>query len=253
MAIYNLYLDESTTHTSGKHQFHAIAGIIVEDNYHNNTLKNEINKLKLSIWKNTNVVLHEKDIRDTSKAKTSSSPNYSFFCSFKNVKSFYVSLEKIINHSDIWIMGACINEDELNKRFHQDIQTDRTSIMLQIILENFCHFLKEHNAIGNIYYESIGEPQDRSMCMRFHHIKSIGTMYVEPYAFQKYINGIFFPKKSDNIVGLQLADFIPGNIARKTAGKTKKNNNLYKVIRKKLYAGGKTYQDKDKYGIKCLP
>lgn len=261
MAVYNLYLDESTTFTSvnGKNEkkFISISGIIVEKEYHDSYLTDKINDLKNKLFGKTNIILHEKDIKAAEKSPKKLPlnliPDYSYFQNKNNVKQFYIELEKIISHSDIWIMGACIDEDGLNKRFSRDIQTDTSSIMLQLIFENFCHFLQERSATGNIIYESIGATQDKAMSLKFHHIKSIGTMYIQPYAFQQLIEKIEFPKKSDNVTGLQLADFIPNNIARFHAKKPKSPYNLYSVINKKMYDGDVLPKEKNKYGVKLLP
>ena len=43
-----------------------------------------------------------------------------------------------------------------------------------------------------------------------------------------HTNNISFPLKSDNIIGLQLADFIPNVLARKALGKAQKNFSIYK-------------------------
>lgn len=77
MKIYNLYLDESTTFDKvidkvikkmkNCNSHFCIAGIIVEENYHNTILKNELTKLKERVWKGkfpnnyNEFILHEKD------------------------------------------------------------------------------------------------------------------------------------------------------------------------------------------------
>ena len=57
------------------------------------------------------------------------------------------------------------------------------------------------------------------MNQHFHQIKAIGSIYVNSSSVQKYIKGIEFPSKQENIAGLQLADFIPNQIAKKVLGK----------------------------------
>lgn len=256
--VYNLYLDESTTSNNQNKRFHSISGIIVEKEYHDTILKNDLDNLKQNLFGNSSMILHEKDIKTMMKKKKNSvasdyklSDEYNFFGTKSNVKIFFTKFEQLISKADIYIMGASIDEDSLKNRFPLEIQNDKTSIMLQIILENFCHFLKNKNATGNIFYESIGEKENKDMCLRFHHIKSIGTMYINPYAFQKLIHGIYFPQKKENITGLQLADFIPNNVARFHAKMKKLEYNLYKVINKHKYDGG--VKEKDRYGIKLLP
>jgi len=89
------------------------------------------------------------------------------------------------------------------------------------------------------------------MSLRFHQIKSTGTMYINPYSIQKLILDVNFPYKTSNISGLQIADFIPNDIARNAIKKSTHPFNLSKVINHSMYDGG--LQRKDKYGVKILP
>ncbi len=78
-------------------------------------------------------------------------------------------------------------------------------------------------------------------------------MYVNSRSIQKYIRNIDFPSKQDNIVGLQLADFIPNQIAKKSINKkiyanTKDfNTNIYR----KTYDG--QCGNKNRFGIRTIP
>ena len=263
MKTYNLYLDESSTHTDNKQVHFAIAGIIVEENYHNNILIPRLNKLKESIWKSkfsnfSDLILHEKDIsfalEPRNKKKLINIPiEYQQFSDIKEAKKVYIELEKIVRDNNILVMGACIIEDDLYKHYPKDILTDKYRIILQVIFENFCHFLKENNAVGNIFYEEIGESENKKMSMRLHQIKALGTMYIHPYAMQNLIKNISFPNKKDNIAGLQIADFIPNNIVRFIAKKPKKPLNLYNAINSARYNGGSSINKPDKFGIKIIP
>lgn len=262
MNIYNLYLDESVTHDNSKNKHFSIAGIIVEEKYHENFLNLQLAELKKKVWGNdypidyNRFILHEKDIKEALNPKNKGklkqlSTEYQRFSNFKNAKIVYDELERIIRNKEIHVIGGCIIEDELKKHYYDDVLTDQSLILLQIILENFCHFLKEKNGVGKIYYESIGEMQNRAMSMRFHHIKALGTMFVHPYAMQTLIKDITFPNKSENVSGLQIADFIPNNIVRFIANKPKNKLNLYNAINKTKYDGG--LNKPEKYGIKIIP
>lgn len=259
MATYNLYLDESETHTDGKDRFFSISGIIVEEKNHENILTPELNALKKDVWESLGAnyeefILHEKDIKAALLATPTEinnfRPQYQVFNKRGITKNFYIGLDKIINKNELWIIGACISKDQLFKNYSKDILNDQPLILLQIILENFCHFLEKKNGKGRIFYESVGAVADRQMSLRFHHIKAIGTMFVSPHAFQSLIKDLNFPNKKDNITGLQIADFIPNNVVRKAANKEKSEYNLYKCIEKKAYDGG--IKRNKKYGIKQL-
>lgn len=264
--IYHLYLDESETHdtdSSGKwiNQVFCIAGIIVKEDFHNSFIMPEVTNIKRKIWSEnpnySDIILHEKEIRfalnphNKYKLKEVASEYRRFGRNHKNGIELFNGLEKIIRQKDIHIIGGCVVVDELHKNFHPDILSNKSLITLQIIMENFCHYLKVNNGLGKIFYESIGDEPDKEMCLRLHQIKAIGTMYVNPYAMQKLIVSIDFPKKKDNIAGLQIADFIPNSIARDISGKPKHSLNLGRVIRRSEYDGG--IGRKDKFGIKVIP
>ncbi|MCB2297040.1 DUF3800 domain-containing protein [Clostridium tagluense] len=257
---YTLYLDESETHDFGKNKIFSIAGIVVKDSFHNSTLIQELNNLKKIIWKECvepeKIILHEKEIRYVqnkyNKFKLDDvKPEFKRFRNPNNSMKLYAGLEKIIRNKEVNILGTCIVNDELNKCFNSDILNDKTLIAMQVIMENYCHFLINNNGIGKISYESVGYVPNKIMSLRFHHIKAMGTMYIEPYAMQSLITSIDFPLKSENIAGLQIADFIPNDIARNVSGKNVHIFSLKKEITNSMYDGG--LKRKDKYGVKVIP
>lgn len=260
MNHYTLYLDESHTHNKGKKEHFCIAGIIVENDYHNTILTEELNLLKDRIWSDVpnprTIILHEKDLREElnghSKRKRSTLAEYQRFQDEKAAGKLYACLDKILNHQDISVIGASIDIDQLNRYYPSKTLPSREFICLQIILENFCHFLaNKNNAMGHVVYEYIGDKEKELMRNRFYQIKAMGTIFVAPTTIQSLIQGITFPKKSDNIAGLQIADFIPGDLVRLHAKKTSKKCSITKAIRKCRYKG--IDNKPEKFGVKELP
>lgn len=78
-------------------------------------------------------------------------------------------------------------------------------------------------------------------------------MYVAPIAIQQYIKSIEFRDKSENLPALQIADFIPNQIARKIAGLRIYPNvsSLTRNIFIKSYDGN--IGNRKRYGIKEVP
>lgn len=262
--IYNLYLDESETHDNSIkiwiNKTFAIGGIIVEDTYANNQLKIELDNLKYSIWGDSfpnykDLVLHEKEVKDANNGhkkylQTQCKAHNKIFHNKSNVIKLYTELEKIIRNGNIITLGACIKHDELNNLYSESIQNDRYLVALQIILENYVHFLCNENAKGRIIYEHNGENQIKTLRMKFNMIKTLGTLFISPEVIQEKLIDIDFPYKSENIPGLQIADFIPNVIVRKHAGKKLEKHNIYKTIKRFSYKGSSS---NDKFGIKVLP
>lgn len=168
----------------------------------------------------------------------------------------YEELGKLYDLADITVIGASVVLDDLDTYFDEDILSDKYLICMQIIFENYCHFLKKNNSCGHVFYESRQEHHDREIRMRFNHLMAMGSMYINPYAMQKHLTGITFPSKTCNVPGLQIADFVPNDLARKVLSKkTSSNNknrfNISNNLRKARYDGGLSKHDR--FGFKIMP
>lgn len=268
---YTLYIDESQTHDEiGKHPYFCMAGAIVNDREYN-IVENEINKLKSVIWHDyTNpekIILHQKNIIDASKGKLDNNkfPEYVRFRSKGFRKNFYSELSKVFDCGKISIVGGSINVDYMEQCYNIEKprisgepiqyrnQTNKYLITLQLLLENYCHFLVTHNGKGRIVYESISEIDNERICSKFYQIKLMGSMYITKEAMHNHLLGIDFVKKDDNNVGLQVADFIPYAFAREHAN-FKQLDKDDKLIRKmKYYRYGGQSCEQDRFGIKFMP
>lgn len=270
MDKYTLYLDESHTGNFNKdtkrkdNPLFVIAGIIVKNEYHDTVLSDKINLLKCNIWNRCNNdlnykknILHELEMSYAITHKISKL-KYEYNKVFKNKHVYnytYDMMSTIIQESDITIIGASIAEDDLrNLNSSQDLN-DILSICMNIIIENYYHFLCSVNGIGTICYESMPENQNAKIKKRYEIIKNTGTMFYPAKSINKRIKGISFKNKTDNIIGLQVADFIPNSIGRHILGKSYKDNKqrnvFYPILECKLYDG--CVGNIDRFGIKKIP
>ena len=77
-------------------------------------------------------------------------------------------------------------------------------------------------------------------------------MFVEPLAIQKHIRNIDFPNKLDNVIGLQVADFVPNNFARRHCSTLRKAKfNIFEPLYSSLYDGG--IAKAHRFGMKVMP
>lgn len=268
---YTLYIDESETSNSNNGQPHfCMAGAIINDREYE-IVENEVNNLKRSIWNDcTNpetIILHQKNIIDASKGRLNVSrfPEYERFKSKEFRRQFYSEFSKIFDCGKIQIVGGSIDVDYMER--HYDVQkpngagnitqyrnqTNKYLITLQLLLENYCHFLTVHNAKGRIVYEHIGEIDNERICSKFYQIKLMGSMYMTKEAMHNHLLGINFVKKDENNAGLQIADFIPNAFARDHAqfGQLDRNDVLIRKMKYYRYDGLKRNQDR--FGIKFMP
>ena len=260
MDEYTLYLDESYTYRNkGQQPAFAVGGFIVKNSDITNINK-KIDDLKKEIWSDlstpTDVVLHELDLKDALNAripKHDLKPEYVRFRNNpKKSDNIYKGISKIVKSENIHTVGCVVIKNRYNNNFPDVIGNEISLVCMQIIIENYVHFLYKHNAIGTMVYES-RDAMDYTMLNRYYQIASIGIMYVKPSAIQQRITQFQFIHKKDNCQCLQLADFMPNLIARKMSSKKIYPNtaNLVRNILLKSYDG--TNNNKDRYGIKIVP
>lgn len=260
MDEYTLYLDESYTYkNNGKKPAFAVGGFIVKNS--NISKTNEgIDSLKQEIWndipKPTDIILHELDLKDALNKRVPRKKikaHYDRFRINKNLSNIvYRRISKIIKTEDIKTVGCVVIKNRYFDNFPIKIGNEISLVCMQIIIENYVHFLFKNDAIGSIVYES-RDAMDTTMLRRYYQIASIGTMYIKPDAIQQRISQFRFIHKNENCQCLQLADFIPNIIARKMSHKNIYQNtkDLLNNILLKSYDG--TNNNKDRYGIKTVP
>lgn len=260
MEEYTLYLDESYTYNNnGKKPAFAVGGFIIKNDIILN-INEKIDNLKKEVWidlcEPTGVILHELDLKNALNPRVKKNKLKSEYIRFREdhrkANIIYRSLSKIIKTENIYTVGCVVIKNRYFDNFPKVIGNEISLVCMQIIIENYVHFLFQHNAVGKIVYES-RDAMDNTMLTRFYQIASIGTMYVRPNAIQQRITQFQFIHKKNNCQCLQLADFIPNIIARKMSNKNIYPNtmDLLNNILLKSYDG--TNNNKDRYGIKTVP
>lgn len=252
---YTLYLDESEVPNSAGQRYFSIAGIIVKNDYHDTALKEQLTKSKRKIWTNDDDfnehILHELEINEAHDKHFSGIEKYNkMFCIENNYKRVYKEMAFILSDKRITTMGVSMCVDTINDYYNEKNVNNKFTICMQLIIENYCHFLVNNNAIGSICYEELQTKQNGSIKKKFNQIYYMGTMFYSHSIIQKYITGLEFKNKKENITGLQIADFIPNDLARKHAGMIPKFKKTHDMIRKSLYDGN--MGRKDRFGYKKI-
>mgnify|MGYP000066915339 CR=1 FL=1 len=253
--MYNLFVDESTTYIDPKEQFFVMAGVIIEENNYSN-IENMLNTLKLNLWNNTNIVLHEKDVSFVTKRKNYSKLNdvpkeYHIFKKNENINKLYNGLSKIFKDNNIKVIGVCLNKAELDRNYSTYHMNSDFTIAIQLLIEIYCQFLIKYNTTGNIIYESLEEKENIKIQQRLYELKALGTLFYKSHSIQRHIKKIEFIKKTDNNCGLQLADFTPNCLGRSVIGAEPKNKEFKKNLLKCLYDG--SINNNNRFGLKILP
>lgn len=244
MDRYYLFLDESKPNGNNIEHL-CLAGIIVKKEVYENEIINNVNTLKNDIFGTTNVVLHEVDVR---KAKDD---KFRLFRIKENREKLWTTLRNIFVTNDFKFIGASINYKKINSIYKDSYVNDAYFIVMQIVLENFVHFLENNNGIGSIYIESRNPTDDTNIRNHYHKIIANGTLFFNKNLFQNKLTNINFLIKADNNIGLQLADFVPGALNRYCNGLNPKTPSLTDIILDNLYDGQVNL--KDRFGFKQMP
>lgn len=254
MKEYILYLDESEITEKQGNSYFSIGGVIIEKPSQNDTIAVALETLKKEIWienqNATQIIIHEKEVSEVHRNGKSKNPDYSIFQGNTSFNKLYNGLSKILKDQNITTMGVCINISELS-RLYQGEKNEKLTIAIQMLIENYCHFLIQNDGTGDICYEFVGNLENQRLRQRFYELKALGTMYYTSRCIQTRINNIEFIPKSENKAGLQLADFIPNTLTRMAAKKPPKHNDFKKVVVKNAYNGGLDLPRK--YGLKIIP
>ena len=86
--------------------------------------------------------------------------------------------------------------------------------------------------------------------MCYYRLLTGGTLYIDSKTIMDKLSILSFPLKSDNNLGVQLADFVPMSFIRHLIG-AKDYCGLYKVFENKIYKGYNKDMS-DRFGFKKL-
>lgn len=265
MDEYTLYLDESEIPVINDEKVEintlfVIAGIIVKNKYHDKELTDDLNNVKDSIWneakyeeKRRSYVLHEMEVTSARYGNFGKikHKHHRIFAKPSKYRLLYDKMSHLIESSDITTLGACIKQTELHSIYNHTTLNDKKSILMQVIIENYYHFLVEQNSTGAICYESMHENENAIIDKRYQYIKNTGTMFYPAKKINSRIKGLVFVEKDANITGLQIADFIPNTLGRVECNKDSKSDANYQSVHNKLYDGNRHMTEK--FGLKIIP
>ncbi|MGN0599278.1 MAG: DUF3800 domain-containing protein [Oscillospiraceae bacterium] len=229
MDTYYLFLDELKANEIYTH--FCLGGCIIEDIKYRKEVIPFVENLKERVFNNRTKILHEVDIGENNEA-------------------FWSEFKKVFTDFNIKTLCVGIDVNKFRNTYKQTASSHNSEyyVALQIIIENFVHFLDENNGIGSVYIESRGLKEDFRLKEQYDRIYREGTLFIPHETFEKRIFSISFPMKADNNIGIQLADFIPNPIAREFSGIPQKKFSLFDAIKSCAYDGNNSLVQR--FGIK---
>jgi hypothetical protein len=227
-----LFLDESGDHSLSKidqsYPIFVLSGVVIDSDYHDNQLTQLINEMKLKYFGTAEIVLHSQEM---THPQTSHNPSYKKFMDADFRHKFYKDFEKLLSVIEIKPMACIIMKSKQFAKYGLEGK-DPYIISFDNLINRFVLQLTE-NGCGRIVAESRNSILDNQLEIAFLTTRIEGTSKLQPSEIkQKLENSITFRKKSDNDVGLQIADMLASPLARYHLGKLERKGSQigYKTV-----------------------
>ena len=241
---YVLYLDECGDQnlSSFDPQFpiFTLCGVVVSEEQ-DKLLADRINSLKMDIWNNTNIILHSRDIRKCQNG-------FEVLFDLEVKKRFIESVNDILG-DDIYIIICCAILKEPYIRQYGKLN-DVYGLSLSYIMERVVFYLDsvgKDNIELRTVIERRGKKEDKSLLNYYNQLLDRGTYWVNGERMRRYFKRFDMRWKSENIVGLQVADLVAYPITRHVLNPNGVNL-AYDVLKKNIYQ-----VDGKMYGMKVFP
>ena len=241
---FALYLDECGDQnlSSFDPQFpiFTLCGVVVSEEQ-DELLADRINSLKRDIWNNTNIILHSRDIRKCQNG-------FEVLFDLEVKKRFIESVNDILG-DDIYIIICCAILKEPYIRQYGKLN-DVYGLSLSYIMERVVFYLDsagKDNIELRTVIERRGKKEDKSLLNYYNQLLDRGTYWVNGERMRRYFKRFDMRWKSENIVGLQVADLVAYPITRHVLNPNGVNL-AYDVLKKNIYQ-----VDGKMYGMKVFP
>jgi hypothetical protein len=221
---YRLYIDEVgdpglKASDDPKYRYLSLTGVILNLEYVDRVVFPEFESLKRAYFHvhvDEPLIFHRKELINKRHP----------FQSLRDKRTeiaFNEDLLRLLDSLDYVVITVVIDKLEHRTRY-QVWQQDPYHYSLRVLLERYVLFLQKAEVEGDVMAESRGGKEDRRLKRSYEKIFEEGTEYLLVEEFHKYLTScrLKVKQKSNNIVGLQLADLIAHPSFRATLARRQK-------------------------------
>lgn len=239
-------MDESGDHSLDKidpsYPMFVLAGCIFDFDYYSKVVEPEVNKLKLKHFGKTNVILRSYDIRKQKK-------EFKSLVDIAKRTAFYEDLDNYIKNTDFKIIAAAIRKDKLKSQYRTP--DNPYHLCLKFILERAVMSLGRTGEQMILRIESRQTHNDEKLAEVYESFRNKDQGIFKIDEIQLKIVDLSFNQKSQNIIGMQIADLVAYPIGKWVLDNSKKNK-AFEIMEMKFH---KSYKSSDylNYGLKIFP
>lgn len=244
---YYLFLDEcgdqNLSNFNPDFLLFTLCGVIVSETDYA-TICERISALKSTLWHDKKIVLHSRDIRKCQKG-------FELLFDLEVKKYFYENINSILSECNYTIVCCSILKESYIRRYGK--LSDVYAISLSFIIERTVFLLDSVKRKGpeeielHAIAERRGTKEDKSLLDYYNELLDRGTYFVTNKRIKSLFKSFQFKMKSENIIGLQIADLVAYPITRFVLDNTAVNP-AFEVIKEKIYS-----QNGKVHGLKVHP
>ena len=214
--------------------YFCFSGISIERKYYEDTLINEVNKLKKKYFGKTDIVFHFTDMKKNRKDF--------FILQDPTIRdNFWKEYITLISNIPMDILGVYFSDANMAELYKSNKHTNY-DIGFYALLDNYVHYLKAKNICGQICIESRTLKENSYLQNTYYEYLKNGSIYFSKADTSKYLTSLGFIIKEDNCIGLQVADIVPSQMIRYSENYKKDFYGLNKTLQEKIYKHGTNYE-----------
>lgn len=230
---YYLYIDECGDQNlesfSKTFPIFTLCGILVAEDKIDH-LNQQVVDLKKEFWGNKMVILHSRDIRRCQNG-------FEILFDLNVKQNFYEAINRILQQNDVYIIVSCsILKEPYIRQFGK--LNDVYGQSLSFVLERSIFCIDDINPDGNSRIHAIvekrGKREDRALKNLYEQLVERGTYWVDSSRMQDRMASLEFKWKSEDVIGLQIADLVAYPLTRHVLN-PKDVNFAYDVFEKNIY------------------
>jgi len=244
---YYLFLDECDDQNLSNYNpdfpiFTLCSVIVSESDY--TVISNKIVGVKRTLWLDKKIIFHSRDIRKCQKG-------FEVLFDLKLKKQFYESINSILGESNYTIVCCSILKEPYIRKYGK--LSDVYAISLSFIIERTVFLLDSIKKSGideielHVIAERRGTKEDTCLLDYYNELLDRGTYFINSKRIKSIFRSFQFKMKSEDIIGLQIADLVAYPITRYVLD-NKAANPSFEVIKEKIYS-----QNGKIHGLKIHP
>lgn len=242
IAFFDESGDHSLTKIDSDFPLFVLCTVLVERELYANEIIPAIARFKLRYFPHEGVNLHSRDIRKASGP-------FSILQDAIIRESFLSELTELIHSLPFTLFVTCIQKKPYAEKYG-DGAKNPYDIALEYTFERILRFLEDNKECTlPVVAEARGRLEDDALRASFHRLLSDGTYYNRAERFRRLDCPITFPRKLDNITGIQLADLCAYPTARHVL-KPDGENRAFESVKHHIYE--RSNGDK-RFGLKIHP